>query len=370
MTRLQPAAARLLGLVLLFLLAAAGCGQEEPKEAQGTGQDESAAGGTIHFYNWNDYSGEGVLDRFTAETGIEVELREFEDEEAILAAIVSDPDGADLAVVSGSLIGEMIGAKLVRPLDFERIPNAKHIEERYRTAAYDPQGRYTVPYFWGTTGVVVNRAVVPETETSWRPLFDPAYADRIAMLNNPFEVLGAASLLLGFGVEPKSDTEFAAARSLLLEQRPLLSGYLESHEIVERMVSGELVAAQIYSGEGLTATDRNEDLEFYIPAEGAPIWVDLFVIPSQATNPEAAHALINFMQRPEIMGELASLYWYATPNTAALEHIDPEVLTSPAVFPPPEVLSRLKFFASGTKDELGETIRKTMRIWTELKTGE
>jgi len=280
----------------------------------------------------------------------------------MLGSIQSDLTAYDLVVASDDLIREMRKAKILSQLDHSKIPNSKYMSEQYRTMPCDPEQKYTVPYLMGTTGMVVNKKYIKENMDSWKVLFDKRYKNHLAMLNNNFEVAAVASKLLGFSINTNNREELTGAKDILLKQKPLLKGYLDVVTIQKLLINEKLWAAHIYSGEGLSAVDKNENLEYVIPKEGAPVWVDFFAMPRDAKHKEEAHIFLNYMLRPEVNASIASELWYATPNKAATPLMDQEVVESPSVYPSPEVMARCEFFT-----ETGEVAVSIInKVWTKL----
>lgn len=298
----------------------------------------------LTLYNWEEYIGSNTLKDFEQETGITVKEVFFEDEEEIFGTIVSSPGEVDLFIASGFYIRELIAARMIEPLDIQSIPNMKHIGDAYRNPWFDPQQQFTVPYMVGTTGLIVNTKYVKNHTDSWQALFDPANKGRVAMLNNTYEVKAAALKTLGYSINSTDLDQLGQIRERLLRQKPLVKGYLDALDIREMMVKEQLWAAQIYSGDGLTAMDENENLVYVIPKEGAAIWFDNLAIPRGARNKDAAHAFIDFILKPEVNATIASELWSATPNVAAKDLMDPEVLESPYVYPSSDTLSRCELF--------------------------
>ena len=316
---------------------------------------------TLVLYNWEEYIGSKTLENFEKETGIHVQEVNYEDEEEMLGAVQSDQKSYDLIVASDDLIREMHESKLLAQLDYSKIPNFKHISKQYINGPADTERKYSVPYLFGTTGMVVNTKYIKENTDSWQVLFDKRYRGKLAMLNNSFEVSCAASKLLGYSINDTSNEKFAKMTPMLHEQKPLLQGYLDVMTIKDLLIEEKLWAAQIYSGEGLTAVDENENLAYVIPKEGAPIWVDHFAMPRHAQHKEEAHIFLNYILRPEVNAAIATELWYATPNEAATPHMDPEVTQSPSVYPTSEIKDRCEFFKN-----LGEATPTITRIWTDL----
>jgi spermidine/putrescine-binding protein len=339
----------------VFLLGAC---TEQAVQTSPTSQATSIS--TLTFYNWEEYIGSETIAEFERETGIKVDLILFEDDEEIIGAMQSGSFDGDLVVVSESLSREMVGARLLQEIDYSMIPNARHIDPQLMNM--DVVRPYAVPYLMGTTGFIVNTRLFPGETRSWGALWDERARGRIGMLNNPFEVAAVASKLLGYGVNPDNE-QFPLVRAKLLEQKPLVAGYFGPMEVVDKMVSGELLISQVYSGDALMAMERNPDLEYVVPVEGCVSWMDDFVIPKSARNSIEAHRFIDFIHRPEIIGRIASEVWYATPNLAATPFIDSEVLQSKAVFPPAEVQAKCQHFGDmGGGDE----VRGRLEVWAEL----
>ena len=345
------------GLILIF-----GCSNEPAKMTEVTETPaKTMENKTLVLYNWEEYIGSKTLENFEKETGIHVQEINFQDEEEMLGAVQSDLKAYDLVVASDDLVREMQEAKILAQLDFSKIPNFKYISKQYINRPCDPEQKYSIPYLLGTTGMVVNTKYIKEDADSWQVLFNKRYKGKIAMLNNSFEVMSAASKLLGHSINDTSDEHFAKMKPMLREQKPLLQGYLDVITLKDLLIEEKLWAAQIYSGEGLTAVDENENLAYVIPKEGAPIWIDHFAIPRHAPHKEEAHLFLNYILRPEVNAAIASELWYATPNEAATPHMDPEVIQSPSVYPTPAILARCEFFM-----DTGEATPMFTKIWTDL----
>jgi spermidine/putrescine transport system substrate-binding protein len=350
---------------MFFVTTAIGCSKRdinatEGPEAQGsTGED-----GRLVLFNYEEYIGSKTIKNFKRETGIEVEEVFFSDEEEAVGAIQSDPDLYDLVVTSGDSVRELIRAKTITHLDHDSIPNLRHISEEFRNNSFDPGMEYSIPYLWGTTGVVINTNYIKEDTQSWQVLFDDRYAGHIGMIFNPFEVIASAGKLLGYSINTRVPEEFEEIRNLLLRQKSLVHGYYDDVEMQELMESEELWVAQLYSGEGLLLMDRDEKYRFFVPQEGAALWVDCFVIPRDAKHKEAAHRFLDYILKPEVNAEIASELWYSTPNESAIPIMDSEVVNSPMVFPPEEVLQRCEYFHI-----VGELNTWAHMLWSDLIVG-
>jgi spermidine/putrescine-binding protein len=301
------------------------------------------------------------LKNFKKETGIRVTEIYFDDEEEMLGSVQSDLAAYDLVVTSDDTIREMREAKMLSQLDMTQIPNIKNVDEKYLNTAWDPEQIYSIPYMWGTTGMVVNKKYIKEDWDSWSVLFDQRYKGKIAMLNNPFEVTAAVCKMLGLSINTTDPNDFEQVRDILIKQKPIIRGYSDALTNQELIIDGELWAAQIYSGEGLVAVDENDDLVYVIPREGASVWVDCFVMPRDAQHKEEAHIFLNYILRPAVNASIASEIWYATTNREAIPLMDPEVVKSLSVYPPDEVIARTDFFI-----DIGEASNMYNKLWAEL----
>jgi spermidine/putrescine-binding protein len=316
----------------------------------------------LNIYNWEDYIGSETVDLFTEKTGIQVNMENYDDEEEMFAYIRSDLSAYDLVIASDDLVREMITARILSPMDHSLLPNRSYIDENFTGLLFDPRNEYSIPYLWGTTGMVVNRKFIKPPFRSWNVLFQKDYSRKVAMLNNGYEVLSASLKILNESINTTDLKILDKAGNKLYEQNPLVSGYFDAITIMNKLISEELWAAQIYSGEGLSACDRNDNLEYIIPEEGAPIWLDNFVIPRDAPNVNAAHQFIDFILEPRINGSIASELWYATSNKEALKFIDEEVLNSDSVFPDKETLNRCEFYSDN-----GAAVGFITELWSALK---
>jgi spermidine/putrescine-binding protein len=351
---------RPLPVLLIFVLSCAifclgGC-SEQPIQSPAP---IAASQRTLTFYNWEDYIDAEAVAGFERETGIKVTLIEFKDDEEIIAAMQSGAFDGDLVVVSESLAREMVGAKLLAPIDYARVPNARHIDPELMGSPVRP---HAVPYLMGTTGLIYSASSFPEGVRSWAALWDERARGRIGMLNNPFEVAAVASKLLGYGVNP-TPGQMPSIRERLLEQKPLLAGYFGPIDAVDKAVSGELVIAHAYSGDAMIGLRENPGLRYVVPEEGCVSWMDDFVVPKNARNVEEAHLFIDYIHRPEVIGRISSALWYATPNLASRAFVDRQVLRSSAVYPPANVLRRCEFFQDMGE---GESVRRRLELWAEL----
>ena len=322
----------------------------------------------LNIYNWEDYFGETTLSDFEEKFGVKVNLETFEDEEELIAAIRSHPDKYDVVITSDDNIRECMEMRSLAEIDADNIPNIKNIDPRFRNPYFDPGHRYSVPYLWGTTGIAVNRKFIKEDEDSWSILWNPKYKGKIAMLNSPDEVMGGALKYLGYPLNTRDPSKLEEARQKLFEQTPLITGYLDCITIRDKLISNELWAAHIYSGEGMFAADKNDALEYIIPKEGTSMWIDCLAIPRDAKHKYAAEVFINYILDPKVSAKIANYLWYANCNLAARDYTDEEILKSPSVYPPKEVLNRCAFYrAAGSAEQERHFYQILYKTWSELR---
>ena len=333
-------------VLVAFSLLLTGCGQEKP---------------TLYVYNWGDYIDEDILGEFEKETGIKIVYDTFSTNEDMYVKIKSGGSTYDLIFPSDYMLTRMINEDMLEKIDLEKIPNHVHIDERLMNADYDPNNEFSLPYMWGTLGILYNTTMVDDVVDSWDILWDPKYTKEILMLDSQRDSIGAALFKLGYSVNTLDPGELAEAAQLLKEQKPLVLAYVVD-EGKDKMVSGEAALSLTWSGEAMYAISENEDLAYAIPKEGTNLWYDVVAIPKGAKNLEGAMQFIDFLNRPEIALRNAEYTGYATPNLAAKAMLPEEVQNDLAAYPEDEDIANAEVFVS-----LGETLRDYDRIWTEVK---
>lgn len=347
---------------LFFFCCCASCSRDSSTDT--TARDAPASrqpAESLMLFNWQNYIGSKTLAGFEKSTGIHVTEVTFSVEEEMLGEVQTNLSAYDVVVASDDTVREMIEAKLLARIDTSKLKHFSNIAPKYRNPPCDPQQQYTVPYLMGSTGMLVNKKYIKDNVDSWQILWDSRYAGKIAMLDDPFDVIAVACQLLGYSINTVKPDELLQARQLLLRQRPLLRGYLDVTTIQTLMIDEELWAAHVYSGEGLAAAAKNKQLAYSIPREGAAVWTDYFIIPRDARHKQEALRFLDYILEPPVMAAIASELWYATPNTAAQDLISPEVLRSPSVYPPSEVMARCEVIRKEA-----ESVRIVQTLWSKL----
>ncbi len=338
------------GLVGMMTLAVAGCGNSAPN-------------GQVVVYNWGEFIDPAVNKMFTEETGIKVVYSEYANNEEMYAKVEPGNVSYDVIFPSDYMVEKMINKDLLEKLDFSKIPNYENIDERFKNLQYDPNNEYSIPYMWGTVGIVYNKKMVNEPVDSWDILWDAKYKDQIVMYDSERDSLMVALKKLGYSMNTRDEKQLEEAKNLLIEQAPLVLSYV-GDEGKNKMVSEEAALMVAYAGDAMVMVQENPDLEFVIPKEGSNFYVDTMVMPKNATNKDNAYAYMNFLCRPEIAAMNAAEIGYSTPISAAREQLDDEIKNNPIAYPSEEV-------TNGEKMEMfndpSDVIGTYSSIWTQVK---
>ena len=300
----------------------------------------------VVVYNWGEYLDPKVLTMFEEETGIDVVYEEFETNEILYPKVSSGAIAYDAVCPSDYMIQRMMENGLLAEIDFDNIPNIKYIGEEYmeQSRQFDPENKYSVPYCWGTVGILYNKTMVDGPVDSWEILWDEKYRDNILMQDSVRDAFGVALKYLGYSLNSTDLDELTEARDLLIRQKPLVQAYVID-QVRDKMIGNEAAIGVIYSGEAIYTQKENPDLEYVVPKEGSNIWIDSWVIPKNAENKENAEKFINFLCRPDIALMNFEYITYTTPNTAAREMIEDEaVRNSEIAFPDLSALPELETF--------------------------
>ena len=292
-------------------------------------------GEKLVVYNWGEYIDPEVLTMFEEETGIDIVYEEFETNEILYPKISSGAIAYDVICPSDYMIQRMIENDLLSEINFDNIPNLKNIGKQYleRSRQFDPENKYSVPYCWGTVGILYNKMMVDEPVDSWSILWDPKYKDNILMQDSVRDAFGVTLKYLGYSLNSIDLDELTEAKNLLIEQKPLVQAYVID-QVRDKMIGNEAALGVIYSGEAIYTQKENPNLEYVIPKEGSNIWIDSWVIPKNAEHKENAEKFINFLCRTDIALMNFEYITYSTPNEAARELIEDEsIRNSEIAFP-------------------------------------
>jgi len=331
----------------------------------GCGNASASADNQVIVYNWGEYIDPDVLSMFEEETGIKVVYDEFETNEIMYPKIESGASVYDVVCPSDYMIQKMIENDLLAEINFDNIPNSINIGEEYWTKSqqFDSENKYSVPYCWGTVGILYNKTMVSEPITSWGVLWDEQYKDNILMQDSVRDTFMVALAYAGYSLNSTDPVQLEEAKELLIKQKPLTQAYVID-QVRDKMIGGEAAIGVIYSGEAIFTQRENPDLEYVIPEEGTNLWIDSWVIPKNAQNKENAEKFIDFMCRADIALKNFEYITYSTPNTAAQELIeDEDIKNSPIAFPDLTEYDNLTTF-SYLGEEMDEYYNQ---LWKEVK---
>ena len=331
----------------------------------GCGSSGSGKNGEVIVYNWGEYIDPETIDMFEEETGIKVVYDEFETNEIMYPKVEAGATAYDVICPSDYMIQKMIDNDLLAEINFDNIPNIKNIGTQYfeQSKEFDPENKYSVPYCFGTVGILYNKTMVEEPIDSWSVLWDEKYADNILMQDSVRDAFMVALKLNGFSMNTLDEGELEIAKNNLIKQKPLVQAYVID-QVRDKMIGGEAAIGVIYSGEAIYTQRENPDLEYVIPKEGTNVWIDSWVIPKNAPNKENAEAFINFMCREDIALMNFEYITYSTPNTAAQNLIeDDDIRNSKIAFPHLNQYEHLETFhyLGAEGDELYNN------LWKEVK---
>ncbi|MGN0641519.1 MAG: PotD/PotF family extracellular solute-binding protein [Huintestinicola sp.] len=364
-------------------------------ETDGTEEDEEEEGGSqtlnisdpdyysrfkddnisINVYNWGEYistgADEGTLNvngEFTKLTGIKVNYTNYATNEELYAKLKGGGASYDIIIPSDYMISKMIKEDMLSELNFDNIPNFSYIMDNFVDPVYDPENRYSVPYTWGTVGIIYNTAMIdiPEEEIDWDILWNEDYLDEILMFDNPRDAFAIAEIMEGFSINTESEEELTDAAEKLKEQKRVVQAYVMD-EIFDKMAAGDAWLAPYYAGDALTIMEENEDLAFVVPKSGTNLFIDAMCIPAGAKQKEAAEMYINFMCEPDIAYSNIDYICYSTPHSEAYEMLDDEVKYSSVSYPDDDFIAENTTVFVNLSDEANILMQS---LWTEMKSAE
>ena len=326
---------------------------------------------TLNVYNWGLYISDGsdesvdVLSAFEELTGIEVNYTTFDSNESLYAKMKSGGAVYDVIFPSEYMVGKMAAEGMLAPLDYTNIPNFANIGSDYTGWDFDPENTYSVPYTWGTTGLIYNTTLVDEAPTSWAALWDVQYANNVLMFNNSRDAYAIAAKKIGRSLNPQSVDELTEVMQELKDQKSVVQAYVMD-EIFDKMEGGEAAMAPYYAGDALTMIADNPDLAFVHPSEGGNFFVDSMCVPANSKNKAAAEMFINYMCEPSVGLANCDYIGYSTPITAVWEQLDDELKYSEIAYPGDDVMGKAEVFTT-LPDEINAALDAQ---WSEMKSYE
>ena len=338
-------------MIIAFIFCTSGC---------------TASKETLTVFNWGEYISDGsddyldIISAFEEEYGVKVNYLTFDSNESMYTKL--DSGRYDLIIPSDYMVARLISEDKLAEIDFNNIPNYKYIDVTYKGLVFDPENKYSVPYTWGTVGIVYNKTMVEEPPTGYDVLWDERYKGQILMVNNVRDAFSIAQGYLGYSLNTTDKDELYHCYEALIEQKPLVQAYVMD-EIYQKMIGGNAAIGVYYAGDVLTMIDENPDLEFILPEKGTNMFVDSMCIPKNAKNKKLAEKFINFMLKPDISAANIDYIYYSTPSTDAFQLLDEEVQTDERLYPSKEYLASCETYFNlpkSTRDYMSE-------LWIKVK---
>src|SRR5579859_840869 len=378
----------LLALGCALLLSACGGkpgadGSQPASSAAPETSGGSGSGKVLNLYIWSDYLAPNALSDFEKQTGIKVHVSYFDTNETLETRLLAGHSGFDVVVPTASYFERQIKAGVYLTLDKSKLPNLKNMDPQLlsRVALHDPGNAHGVIYTWGTNGIGYNEkmieAVLPGAPLgSWRLVFDPAVASKIAkcgisVLDSPAEMVRVVLSYLGRDPNSQKSEDLAAAEATLTKIRPYIRN-INSSEYIEALANGDICLAVGYNGDVLQARDRARDankgieIKFIVPKEGSILWFDMLAVPKDAPDVESAYAFLNYMMIPQVAADVSDFRRYATANAAAAPLVQPAVRDDPGIYPPTELRQKLAVQLADSPEQT----RAITRVWQKFKTGQ
>jgi spermidine/putrescine transport system substrate-binding protein len=316
----------------------------------------------VTVFLYSEYIDPDLVKEFQERTGIRVRLDVYETTEDMMAKAKQSPGQYDVIVVSDHAVPLLVKLNVIQALDRSLIPNAANVEDRFLKPPYDPDGAYSLPYQWGTVGLVYRKDRAPKMEPTWGVILDPArHPGPVVLMDSMRDMMAAALVYKGFSMNTRDPRQIrAAAETIIQAKSGKVLGFEGGVGGLKRVLAGEAAVAMVYNGDAIREADPA--VEFLLPREGAVVWVDAMTVSAAAKNRGAAHAFINFILDGQVGARLSNFNRYATPNKAALALVRPEDRGNPAIYPPAEAMKKLDYLV-----DVGDDTRLYDEAWTRVK---
>jgi spermidine/putrescine-binding protein len=341
-----------------MLLTACGGGDrgEDSDEASGAAGDLGPMGKELRVYNWSDYIAPDTVPNFEKEFGVEVVYDTYESNEEMVAKLQAGATGYDIIVPSGYTIPVLVALDLIAPLTKTYLTNWGNVSPLFQNLPSDPDSEHSVPWQWGTSGIAYRTDRVDSPPESWAVFHDPGYRDKMTMMDDGREVIGAFLRYRGHSLNSTDPEQLATAKADAIQAKKYLKAYL-SAPVKAQLITGDVWISQLWNGDTTQAKSEQPNLEYLVPKEGCTIFADSMCMPRSAPNKRAAHEWMNYILRPEVGAAISNATGYGTPNAVALGMLDVRV-----PYPTEEELERLEF-----QVDLGRATEVWDRLWTEIK---
>ncbi|HEX3027033.1 MAG TPA: spermidine/putrescine ABC transporter substrate-binding protein [Clostridia bacterium] len=300
---------------------------------------------TLNVYNWGEYIDESVNKEFTKQTGINVNYKTYATNEELYAKLKSGGVDYDVIIPSDYMVSRLSSENMLYKLNFSNIPNFKDIGKNYLNLKYDAKNEYSVPYMWGTVGIVYNKTMVSDPVDSWDILWNSKYKGKILMFDNSRDAIGIALKKLGYSYNTTDQAQIKKAAAELINQKPLVQAYVMD-QIFDKMEGGEAALAPYYAGDAVTMMQDNADLAFAVPKEGTNLFVDAMCVPKTSGHKTEAEKYINFLCSPDISVKNCEETGYSTPSTAALKKLPAEIRSNTIAYPAEAILKKAEVYTN------------------------
>ncbi len=317
----------------------------------------------LHVYNYGSYIDPDLLTKFTKQTGYQVSYETYDSNESMMVKLKQGGSNYDLVFPSEPYVAKLAQENLLAPLDHQKIRGLENLDPMLLNHAFDPNNRYSLPYFWGTTGIMYNAKVFSKDEVdTWAKLWAPKMKDQVMLIDAPRESIGMGLQALGYSENDHDSAHIQAARQKLAALAPNVKAVLND-EIRAYVTSGEANVAVAYSGVADYAHALNPDIDYVIPKDGGSVWTDNISIPKNAQNKAGAYAFINFLLDPKNAAQNAEFVAYSSPNLAAKKYLSKEITSDKILYPQRSELAKVEHYENLTD----KTVRDYSNNWLEAK---
>jgi spermidine/putrescine transport system substrate-binding protein len=357
--------------VLSTIVAAIGMGCTKAPSAGTTSQPATSDAKEVSVYMYSEYISQDIRDEFEKVTGYKLRVDVYEMTEEMIAKLqqAGGTEQYDVVVVSDHAIPVLVKLGLIQPLEQNLVPNMKNVAERFRSPSYDPGSKYSLPYQWGTMGLMYNKEKLPDFKPTWAACFDEAaQPGRFVLIDSMRDMFAAVLKYQGKSVNTRKAEDLKAAQELLLKTKksPKLVGFEGGVGGKDKVVTGDAVLAVVYNGDALRGIEENKKLDFVLPKEGSIIWVDAMTVSAKAPNKDGAYKFMDYILDAKVGAQLSNFNRYATPNQASLDlkegGITPEDRANPAIYPDEETMKGLEYI-----EDVGDSTRLYDEVWTAVK---
>jgi len=359
---------------LALTLTLTGCRESPPAAVTPSVEEEAETAASVKplvILTWDEYFFHGIVDEFEKEFGIPVEFVTFSNLDEMEGLLRSRPADFDLLVASGGVVADLIELEFVQPIQREKIPLFNNLDEQFLGLKFDPENRFSVPYMWGTTLIAYRSDKIDEPEKSWKSLWDERFRGRVLMVDDGFDVYAAALLASEHDLNSQDPVHIEEATNLLVDQvKDLNARFVDIFEVRDELLSGECWIGMSYSSDAAVLADEEENIEYFIPEEGAPLWVDSFVIPRESTNSDAAHHFLDYLCRAEVAAANSNELWCASANRAAMPLLSKEILEDETLYLNADVMARCRPEAQASPERQTLVNKGLKRVFDQVRESE